>query len=115
MLSCQVPCRGKGQSPQPQAVNQAVYEIWSFMSWHPDKFVLVHCTHGFNRTGEAGPAVCTFALFDRMRCMPVGVSDLLRQPALCNYLARTSSLNARAAVCTLQARALAMTSRAVDS
>eukprot|EP00955_Chlamydomonas_euryale_P091617 364638-Chlamydomonas_euryale.AAC.3 len=47
----QVPCRGKGQSPQPEAVNQAVYEIWAFLQHFPHKFVLVHCTHGFNRTG----------------------------------------------------------------
>jgi hypothetical protein len=49
--SSQVPCRGKGQSPQAEAVNKAVYEIWRYVSYNPDRFVLVHCTHGFNRTG----------------------------------------------------------------
>ena len=49
----QVPCRGKGQSPDTTAVNTAVYEIWAFLEHFPDKYVFVHCTHGFNRTGRS--------------------------------------------------------------
>lgn len=48
----QVPCRGKGQSPQPADVNRAVFELWNFRMWFPDRYALVHCTHGYNRTGE---------------------------------------------------------------
>ena len=52
-LPClQVPCRGKGQSPQPADVNRAVFELWNFRMWFPDRYALVHCTHGYNRTGE---------------------------------------------------------------
>ena len=47
----QVPCRGKGQPPDTTAVNKAVYEIWAFLEHYPKKYVFLHCTHGFNRTG----------------------------------------------------------------
>mmetsp|Transcript_11085 Transcript_11085/g.23903 ORF Transcript_11085/g.23903 Transcript_11085/m.23903 type:complete len:801 (-) Transcript_11085:769-3171(-) len=46
-----VACRGRGQSPAPAEVNHAVFEIWRFLEYYPSRYVLVHCTHGFNRTG----------------------------------------------------------------
>ncbi len=51
IIYCKVPCRGKGQSPQPEAVNHAVFEIFRFLLYSPNRFILCHCTHGFNRTG----------------------------------------------------------------
>jgi mRNA-capping enzyme len=47
----QIPCRGRGQTPPPAAVNQALWEIFTFLEYFPQRYVLVHCTHGFNRTG----------------------------------------------------------------
>eukprot|EP00775_Hariotina_reticulata_P011715 gene11715-11860_t len=45
-----VPCRGRGQSPDPLAVNMAVWEIRKTLA-QADVYILVHCTHGFNRSG----------------------------------------------------------------
>ncbi|KAF8072474.1 Rngtt [Scenedesmus sp. PABB004] len=46
-----VPCRGRGVSPEPLAVNMAVWEIRKALALNPNFYVLVHCTHGFNRSG----------------------------------------------------------------
>lgn len=53
----QVPCRGRGQSPTPLAVNMAVWEIRKALMMQPNIYILVHCTHGFNRSGEWGRAL----------------------------------------------------------
>ncbi|MEW5301711.1 MAG: hypothetical protein WDW36_004553 [Sanguina aurantia] len=48
-----IPCRGRGQSPEPKSVNTAVWEIWKFMQ-DPNRqkhHIMIHCTHGFNRSG----------------------------------------------------------------
>ena len=50
----QVPCRGKGKVPEPAAVNMAVWEMRMFMHAFPTHHILIHCTHGFNRTGARG-------------------------------------------------------------
>lgn len=47
----QVPCRGRGESPDPLAVNMAVWEIRKSLAAQPNLYILVHCTHGFNRSG----------------------------------------------------------------
>jgi hypothetical protein len=47
----QVPCRGRGVSPEPLAVNMAVWEIRKALEANPNFYILVHCTHGFNRSG----------------------------------------------------------------
>jgi len=39
------------QAPEPEAVNQFVWDLFSYLMQNPDKWVVVHCTHGFNRTG----------------------------------------------------------------
>ena len=44
-------CKGKGESPNPEAVNQAVYLITKSWMADPYRHVAIHCTHGFNRTG----------------------------------------------------------------
>lgn len=44
-------CPPRGQVPHPASVNHFVFELLRFFEATPDKFVLVHCTHGFNRTG----------------------------------------------------------------
>ncbi|CAM6129287.1 unnamed protein product [Calypogeia fissa] len=51
-----VPCRGRDEVPEPEAVNQFVYEAIKFQHGMAAKFpgkryILVHCTHGHNRTG----------------------------------------------------------------
>jgi hypothetical protein len=56
----QVPCRGRGQSPSPLAVNIAVWEIRKALAANPSFYILVHCTHGYNRSGACS-CVCLMA------------------------------------------------------
>lgn len=46
-----IPNRGRGEVPAPQAVNDFVFEVQSYINSNPAGYILVHCTHGFNRTG----------------------------------------------------------------
>ncbi|GMH34397.1 hypothetical protein BSKO_02231 [Bryopsis sp. KO-2023] len=48
-----IPCKGRGETPDPVSVNQFVWTVYCFLNECPDNHVqiLVHCTHGFNRTG----------------------------------------------------------------
>ncbi|XP_042017766.1 mRNA-capping enzyme-like isoform X2 [Salvia splendens] len=48
-----IPCKGLDSVPENEAVNKFVYEVQQFMSRQrqPKKHILVHCTHGHNRTG----------------------------------------------------------------
>ena len=46
-----IPNRGRGEAPAPQAVNDFVYEVATYLQNNPAGYVMVHCTHGFNRTG----------------------------------------------------------------
>lgn len=52
----QIPCRGRGQAPQPDAVNEFCWTITAFNQYgqpaHGTHWTIVHCTHGFNRTGK---------------------------------------------------------------
>ena len=51
--SSQIFCRGRGSAPEPEAVNDFCWALMSFIQ-DPDqngKHAIVHCTHGFNRTG----------------------------------------------------------------
>ena len=56
LSAVQIPCRGRGQSPQPDAVNEFCWTITAFNQHcqHEGKalWTVVHCTHGFNRTGN---------------------------------------------------------------
>lgn len=46
------------QAPEPQAVNKFVWELMNFNRTTPGKWAVVHCTHGYNRTG--GSSACAF-------------------------------------------------------
>jgi mRNA-capping enzyme len=46
-----IPNRGRGEVPAAQAVNDFVFEVQSYINANPAGYILVHCTHGFNRTG----------------------------------------------------------------
>lgn len=46
-----IPNRGRGEVPAPEAVNDFVYEVATYLQSSPAGYVMVHCTHGFNRTG----------------------------------------------------------------
>ncbi|XP_021645374.1 uncharacterized protein LOC110638935 isoform X2 [Hevea brasiliensis] len=46
-------CKGRDSVPDDASVNKFVYEVLQFRSRvrHAEKYILVHCTHGHNRTG----------------------------------------------------------------
>lgn len=50
-----IACKGRDAVPDSLSVNTFVYEVAKFMQSNKmkrlNKYVLVHCTHGFNRTG----------------------------------------------------------------
>ncbi|XP_052175702.1 uncharacterized protein LOC127790300 [Diospyros lotus] len=48
-----IQCKGRDSVPDNESVNCFVYEVAQFLSRqkHSKKYILVHCTHGHNRTG----------------------------------------------------------------
>ncbi|GMY25433.1 mRNA-capping enzyme [Fagus crenata] len=48
-----IQCKGRDAVPDNASVNNFVYEVSQFISRqkHSKKYILVHCTHGHNRTG----------------------------------------------------------------
>lgn len=42
---------GKGFHVKPSVVAELTARIHAFLSANPDKVCVVHCTHGYNRTG----------------------------------------------------------------
>ena len=44
-------CPPRGRVPHPESVSHFCFEMLRFTTKFPRDFVLVHCTHGFNRTG----------------------------------------------------------------
>lgn len=48
-----IACKGRDAVPDNEAVNMFVHEVMQFLSPHKrnKKYILVHCTHGHNRTG----------------------------------------------------------------
>ncbi|KAI3880412.1 hypothetical protein MKW92_053161 [Papaver armeniacum] len=50
-----IACKGKDSVPDPESVNTFVYEVLQFYFRQQQsknkKYILVHCTHGHNRTG----------------------------------------------------------------
>ncbi|KAG0500628.1 hypothetical protein HPP92_000700 [Vanilla planifolia] len=48
-----IACKGRDAVPDNESVNRFVYEVMQFIGRqkHSRKYVLVHCTHGHNRTG----------------------------------------------------------------
>jgi mRNA-capping enzyme len=49
----QVPMQGRGAVPEPELVNHLFWLFLNYTLEFPDKYIVMHCTHGFNRTGEA--------------------------------------------------------------
>ena len=47
----QIPCAGHGEVPQPSAVSDLCCEMYLYLQRCPQGMALIHCTHGFNRTG----------------------------------------------------------------
>jgi hypothetical protein len=47
-----VRCKGRGEAPSALAVNQVAWEVHKQRMVDPHGYILVHCTHGHNRTGE---------------------------------------------------------------
>ncbi|XP_026420265.1 mRNA-capping enzyme-like [Papaver somniferum] len=49
-----IACKGRDSVPDPESVNTFFYEVLKFYSRRQresNKYILVHCTHGHNRTG----------------------------------------------------------------
>ncbi|XP_078446443.1 uncharacterized protein LOC144715411 [Wolffia australiana] len=48
-----IPCKGRDDVPDNELVNRFVFEVIQFLSRQKQmkKYVVVHCTHGHNRTG----------------------------------------------------------------
>ncbi|KAM7521576.1 hypothetical protein LguiA_011478 [Lonicera macranthoides] len=48
-----IKCRGRESVPENESVDKFIYEVLQFRSrqTHANKYILVHCTHGHNRTG----------------------------------------------------------------
>ncbi|THF94830.1 hypothetical protein TEA_014330 [Camellia sinensis var. sinensis] len=49
----EIQCKGRDSVPDNEAVNYFVYEVSLFLTRqkHSKKYIIVHCTHGHNRTG----------------------------------------------------------------
>ncbi|KAJ4958730.1 hypothetical protein NE237_025841 [Protea cynaroides] len=46
-----IPCKGRDAVPDNESVNNFVHEVLQFLFRQPKQYILVHCTHGHNRTG----------------------------------------------------------------
>ncbi|PIA46330.1 hypothetical protein AQUCO_01500093v1 [Aquilegia coerulea] len=46
-----IACKGKNCIPDNTSVNKFVFQVLKFMSEGQSKYILVHCTHGYNNTG----------------------------------------------------------------
>ncbi|KAI3840521.1 hypothetical protein MKX03_014220 [Papaver bracteatum] len=69
-----IACKGKDSVPDPESVNTFVYEVSKFCSRRQkqsNKYILVHCTHGHNRTGF-------MIVHFLMRSKPLSVTDAIR-------------------------------------
>ncbi|KAL1821555.1 hypothetical protein ACET3Z_016424 [Daucus carota] len=66
-----IACKGRDSVPDSGAVNRFVYEVSRFREREGRKYVLVHCTHGHNRTGF-------MIVHYVMRAMSVSVSQAIR-------------------------------------
>ncbi|MCD7456514.1 hypothetical protein HAX54_031952 [Datura stramonium] len=68
-----IQCRGRGSVPDNESVNLFVYEVSQFLARqkHAKKYILVHCTHGHNRTGF-------MIIHHLMRTLPISVSQAIK-------------------------------------
>ncbi|KAG6432434.1 hypothetical protein SASPL_104010 [Salvia splendens] len=66
-------CKGRDSVPENEDVNQFVYEVQQFLARQrqPKKHILVHCTHGHNRTGY-------MIAHYLMRTMPISVTQAIK-------------------------------------
>ncbi|KAJ4834759.1 hypothetical protein Tsubulata_012596 [Turnera subulata] len=66
-------CKGRDAVPDNASVNTFVYEVTQFLSRqrHSKKYILVHCTHGHNRTGY-------MIVHYLMRSLPMSVTQALK-------------------------------------
>ncbi|XP_042066535.1 mRNA-capping enzyme-like [Salvia splendens] len=66
-------CKGRDSVPESEDVNQFVYEVQQFLARQrqPKKHILVHCTHGHNRTGYMIGHYL-------MRIMPISVTQAIK-------------------------------------
>ncbi|CAI9098387.1 OLC1v1035024C1 [Oldenlandia corymbosa var. corymbosa] len=68
-----IACKGRDSVPDNESVNQFVYEVSQFLARqkHAKKYILVHCTHGHNRTGF-------MIIHYLMRTSPISVSQAIK-------------------------------------
>lgn len=45
--------QGRGAVPEPELVNHLFWLFLNYTLEYPENFIVMHCTHGFNRTGAA--------------------------------------------------------------
>ncbi|CAK7333549.1 unnamed protein product [Dovyalis caffra] len=66
-------CKGRDAVPENAAVNTFVYEVMQFLlrQKHTKKYILVHCTHGHNRTGY-------MIVHYLMRSQPMSVTQAIK-------------------------------------
>ncbi|KAL9374288.1 hypothetical protein Peur_033908 [Populus x canadensis] len=66
-------CKGRDAVPENTAVNTFVYEVMQFLlrQKHTKKYILVHCTHGHNRTGY-------MIVHYLMRSQPMSVTQAIK-------------------------------------
>lgn len=58
----QIACRGHGEAPQPNERAEFTRVCKQFLARNPNKIIVVHCTHGYNRTGFM---ICHFLVSER--------------------------------------------------
>ncbi|KAI9196769.1 hypothetical protein LWI28_026842 [Acer negundo] len=68
-----IQCKGRDAVPDNVSVNNFIYEVTQFLSRqkHPRKYILVHCTHGHNRTGY-------MIVHYLMRSLPISVTQAIK-------------------------------------
>ncbi|XP_031102499.1 mRNA-capping enzyme isoform X1 [Ipomoea triloba] len=68
-----IKCKGRDSVPENESVNLFVNEVSQFLARqkHSKKFILVHCTHGHNRTGY-------MIVHYLMRTLPISVTQAIQ-------------------------------------
>ena len=46
-----ISCKGHAETPTRDQIQKFITTCQNFISSHPEEIIVVHCTHGFNRTG----------------------------------------------------------------
>ncbi len=44
--------QGRGAVPDAEQINEIAWLVINFMRQNPSHWIVLHCTHGFNRTGQ---------------------------------------------------------------